>query len=252
MKRLTIAILICVLFASLTFAAAANNHSNADITVENAYQSTSEEINYSINNLSVKSVAGVTRSANENNLLSFEISVSSDTAFEMAAPPKIALDEDFNQPVSINNITIEENTGNTSTEETILSIEAYCDNSVDSIYVQMPIISRVSETEIVEKNVHFSEAIEYSNTVDGKEIHMFALPFDAEEFSVAPRTITLDTGEQIESLISDMYLDDDGNIVSGYFVFVKPDNYTVLDTYDVVVTGVFENLTPVVATVNFE
>lgn len=247
MKKIIVLIMTCALLSSLTLVAAANQPIN--IEIENPYQTIQEDIHYSVDSISLTGNQGIARARNTNQELTLELSINSTAAFDMAASPKISLDEDFNQLIEIDNIMV---TTDSDSKNTTLVIDAHCSGVTDTIYVQMPIISRTTEDKILQQNVNTSNIVEYTETINGETIDMFVLPFDANDFSVIPRKVSLGENEEIKSLLSNISLDDNGNPVSGYFVFVKPENYELSDTYDVIINGTFEHCDPVVAAISIE
>lgn len=181
--------------------------------------------------------------------IAFEISIGSESKFELAVAPKLALDEEFRETIDIEDIQI---ITNTDTGNTMLHIETHSSRVPETVYVRMPVISRVTENKILEESVSFDNVAQHSEIINGKQIDTLMLFFDEDTFSNIPRKLSLGKDEEIKSLFSNMYLDDNGDILSGHFVFVKPSDFELSNTYDVVINGTFENYTPVVAAVNLK
>ena len=116
----------------------------------------------------------------------------------------------------------------------------------------MPTTSTTKATKLPVTWVQFTNTSKGVKFTEEKNISMFALHFDANTFSVVPRTITLNTntGEKIESLLTKIYLDENGNLSSGCIYFIQPDTFSFSNSYDVVINSIHEISTPVVAEVS--
>lgn len=250
MKKLFALLITCAIVCLLTLSIVASAiPPTKSVVLDTPYQSTEEGVCYSVNSVTLTDAPSLARLGDSGRDIAFEISIGSSSEFELAVAPKLASDEKFSEIIDIENIEI---TTDIDTGSTMLHFEAHASSTLETIYVRMPIISRVTEDKILEENVSFDNVVHHSEIINGKQVDMFTLSFDKDEFSKIPRKLALGKNEEVKSLLSNIYLDDNGNILSGYFVFVKPSDFEPSNTYDVIINGTFENCEPVVAAISLK
>lgn len=238
MKKIVIFLSLLVLLAGTTagYVYAKSNDVSKGIVIEKAFSATEEKVDYTVDQVSISN-------SNEKEkgkyIIEVKITVDSKDEHEIVAPLAVSSDRNFQNKLDPDKIR--------SNDDSIIGVY-YSDFLPETIFVKMPLIAKVTSDVVNCENVSFDEVNEYSGIIADKETNFLVLKYSEDEFPVFPRLLEIESqGEKVQCLFNDCWRDDNGNLLEGYYTFIKPEKFIVNDTYDVVILGTYENCSPVIA-----
>lgn len=165
----------------------------------------------------------------EDGKLTFSLKANSDNSVQYTSLPIVATDEDFENIIEISEDDV-------AIIDGAMSISADCDEQVDTLYIKMPDITIVNDdAEMLVKNVNELQVQDIANEEVGTRL--LQLTFDADTFDVTPNGAVLLGDEEIKSVSTMVFFDEDNNVISGTFIFSVPDDYEYSNIFDMVLKG---------------
>lgn len=165
----------------------------------------------------------------EDGKLTFSLKANSDNSVQYTSLPVVATDENFENIIEISEDDV-------AIIDGAMSISADCDEQVDTLYIKMPDITIVNDdAEMLVNNVSELQVQDIVNEEAGTRL--LQLTFDADTFDVTPNSAVLLGDEEIKSVSTMVFFDEDNNVISGTFIFSVPDDYEYSNTFDMVLKG---------------